>query len=272
MRYIFDHDYHLHTNLSHCAQCEEQTPERLLQYAKDCGLHTLCITDHYWDADVPMVCTKNFYKGQDYNHISLVKPLPKNSDVNVLFGCESDIDYKMTLGIPAKRFADFDFMIIPTTHMHMGGFTYEEKDDPNQARARLWVERFDALLNMDLPFDKVGIAHLATILINKKSKSDLEETLNMIPNDEMERLFSKAAELGVGIELNYDDMLFRDADEVSTLRMFHIAKSCGCKFYCGSDAHTPLRFPKVREVYDNAIRLLDLKESDKFYIKNVKYK
>jgi len=27
-----------------------------------------------------------------------------------------------------------------------------------------------------------------------------------------------------------------------------------------------LRFSKVREVYDNVIRLLDLKESDKFYI------
>ena len=271
MRYVFDHDYHLHTNISPCAKCEEQTPERILQYAKDCGLHTVCITDHYWDSDIPFIKEKNHYVGQNFDRISSCKPLPSGDGVNMLFGCESDMDYKNTLGIPQKRFDDFDFMIVPTTHMHMKGFSIEEKNDSNEARARLWVERLDALLSMDLPFKKVGIAHLATILINKRSKEDLEETLNLIPGDEMERLFSKAASLGVGIELNYDDMLFRDADEKSTLRMFHIAKSCGCKFYCGSDAHTPLRFPKVHEVYDNAIRLLDLKESDKFYIEGVKY-
>lgn len=96
--------------------------------------------------------------------------------------------------------------------------------------------------------------------------------LNMTSSDDMERLFSKASKLGVGIELNYDDMLFRDDDVDTTLRMFRIAKSCGCKFYCGSDAHTPLRFDKVKGVYDNVIELLDLKKSDKFYIKGIKYR
>ena len=272
MRYVFDHDYHLHTNISPCANSPEQTPERLIRYAKDCGLHTVCITDHYWDSTVPFVKEKNHYVGQDFDRISSYKPLPEDKDVNMLFGCESDIDLNMTLGIPESRFNDFDFMIIPTTHMHMNGFTIAADDDSNEARARLWVERLDALLNMELPFGKVGIPHLATLLINKKSKADLEATLNMISNDDMERLFSKAAKLGVGIELNYDDMLFRDADVDITLRMFRIAKSCGCKFYCGSDAHTPLRFDKVRGVYDNVIDLLELKESDKFYIKGIKYR
>ena len=43
-------------------------------------------------------------------------------------------------------------------------------------------------------------------------------------------------------------------------------KEQGCKFYCGSDAHHPEEFVRVKEVFERAIDLLDLKESDKFII------
>lgn len=53
MRYIVDHDLHIHSNLSTCSRCPEQTPERIAQYAVDMGLKTICITDHFWDEKVP---------------------------------------------------------------------------------------------------------------------------------------------------------------------------------------------------------------------------
>ena len=63
-----------------------------------------------------------------------------------------------------------------------------------------------------------------------------------------------------------DDMKFSDAEEDVVLRPFRIAKSCGCKFYCGSDAHHPASFADCRAIFERAIDRLGLRESDKFHI------
>ena len=94
------------------------------------------------------------------------------------------------------------------------------------------------------------------------------QLLDSIPTSEMERLFKKASEKGVGIELNFADMDFKtERRQNSILRIFRIAKEQGCKFYCASDAHHPQDFVRVKEVFERAIDLLDLKESDKFIIR-----
>ena len=82
----------------------------------------------------------------------------------------------------------------------------------------------------------------------------------------MERLFAKAAEVGMGIELNRDDMIFSNEEEDSVLRMFRIAKYQGCKFYLGSDAHTPQWLEGSVPVFERAVEKLGLKESDKYII------
>ena len=38
MRYIFDHDYHIHSWISSCSRDPEQTLERMLRYAQENGL------------------------------------------------------------------------------------------------------------------------------------------------------------------------------------------------------------------------------------------
>ena len=50
----------------------------------------------------------------------------------------------------------------------------------------------------------------------------------------MNRLFTKAAQLGVGIELNSYDMNFTDNESETVLRPYRIVKKCGCKFYLGT--------------------------------------
>ena len=158
----------------------------------------------------------------------------------------------------------------------MHGFTISKEDAPSmEAHARLWVERMDALLSMDIPFRKVGIAHLACSLLARGAEEGFESaeqardaTLDLIPDTEYERVFKKAAELGVGIELNYGDM--RKATE-STLRPFRIAKAQGCKFYCGSDVHHPKDFMGVKEVMEKSFERLGLTEDDKFHIEGYNY-
>ena len=89
--------------------------------------------------------------------------------------------------------------------------------------------------------------------------------LSKIPSEEMERLFSIAAQKGCGIELNQDDMSYSAAEADTVLRMFRIAKACGCKFYLGSDAHIASEFLHAPEIFARAVDDLQLQESDKFH-------
>ena len=90
--------------------------------------------------------------------------------------------------------------------------------------------------------------------------------LDMLPTNELERVFTKAAEKGLGIEVNYGDMLYDANEEDAVLRIFKIAKGCGCKFYLGSDAHDVKTFDLAMEVFDRAIDKIGLEEKDKFIL------
>ena len=266
MRYKIDHDLHIHSQLSACSMHPEQTPENILKHAKDNNLSTLCVTDHYWDSAV--LGASPWYAPQNFEHISKSKPLPQENNVKFLFGAETELTKELTLGIPFSRFNDFDFVIIPTTHFHMNGFTVTEDEYENNTKlAKLWIKRLDYLLDLPLPFEKIGIAHPVCRLINRKSREDYLNTLSLIPDSEMEMIFSKMAKVGLGVELNKGDMSFTDSEADIVLRPFKIAKNCGCKFYLGSDAHKPSAFVGFKDVFERAVTLLDLKESDKFYIK-----
>jgi histidinol phosphatase-like PHP family hydrolase len=198
MKFTFDHDLHIHTHLSTCSGEPEQTVENILEYAKRNNLSKICVTDHYWDENVPGASF--WYQPQNFLHIKKSLPLPKADGIEFLFGCETDVDKNMTLGIPEERYDEFDFIIVPTTHMHMTGFTVDESVGPDcEKRAELWIKRLDAVLNSSLPFEKVGIAHLTTTLISPSSKEATINTLNLIPDSEMRRLFAKAEKLGCGI-------------------------------------------------------------------------
>lgn len=268
MRYIYDHDYHIHSMLSSCSNDPEQSTQRILEYAEQNGLNKLCLTDHFWDETVEGA--SDWYKPQNYAWITKAKPLPQKDGIKFLFGCETDMDKYLHAGISRATIDKMDFAIIPTTHLHMTGFTLSEEDAKSlERRAQLWVERFGALLDMDLPFKKIGVAHLACRLIANTSREDYLNVLEMLPGEAMDRLFAKAAGQGIGIELNAGDMGFEDDEADIVLRMFRIAKKQGCKFYCGSDAHHPAGLDAAKDKFERAIDWLGLTEDDKFHIEGV---
>lgn len=45
------------------------------------------------------------------------------------------MDKNFRLGISEERFDDFDFVIIPTTHLHMMSFTIDENETSVERRA-----------------------------------------------------------------------------------------------------------------------------------------
>ena len=266
MRYQIDHDYHIHSFLSSCSNDPRQHTQYIVSRAAELGLSRIVITDHYWDSEVPGA--PKWYLPQNFEHISTSLPLPTLPDVTFSFGCETELSSECVLACPSSRFDAFDFIVIPTTHLHI-----VDRGAPAEGlvarRAHLWVERLERVLDMPLPFHKIGIAHLSSCLVNWKSKS-MEEylaTLAAIPEEDMERLFARAAALGCGIELNLEDMRKGiKSDLESVLRPFRVAKACGCKFYLGSDAHLPEEFDGFHEIYSHVITALDLTENDKFHI------
>lgn len=268
-KFKIDHDLHIHSQLSSCSSDPEQTTGAILAYARRNGLRTICLTDHFWDASVPGA--SGWYKPQDYDHIAQVLPLPQAPDSRFLFGCEGEMDRNFTVGVAPETFGKFDFVIIPTTHLHMRGFTISEEDAARpERRAELCAERLAALLDSPLPFKKAGVAHLTTSLIaggGKVQQYPLQylDILEMIPDETWGRLFTRAARAGLGIELNIGSQSLRDEDvRRRVLHPYLIARECGCTFYLGSDAHHPKDLEEAMGRFEAMVDGLELEEKDKF--------
>lgn len=265
MKFTYDHDLHIHSKLSSCSNDPTQTNESILSYAQKNGLKTICLTDHYWDERVEGASP--WYAPQNTPHIKEALPLPKADGIRFLFGCETEMRADMTIGISKERFDEFDFVIIPTTHMHMKAFTVPaEYAGKPEGLAELWVKKLEALADMDIPFKKIGIAHLCCYLIGGSDEVLYQKALAAIKDEDLVRVFTKLAEKGAGIELNQGDFFFDHGAKDDILRIFRTAKKCGCKFYLGSDAHHPENFEKAPGFFEKAIELLELTEDDKFIL------
>ena len=258
---FIDHDLHIHSRLSPCSgeKGKTQTPENILKYALENSLRTICVTDHFWDETIE----PRGYANLDYALISQNLPLPQNERVRFLFGCETEMDKNNVIGIAPEHYGRFDFIIIPTVHLHLKGITCVGTESAEE-RAALWCSRLDCALEQPgMPYHKVGIAHLTDTGI---MGGRYLEVLQMISDEQFSRLFRKAADRGVGIELNFD---WRTLDEEQLkihLRPYAIAKEEGCKFYLGSDAHSVPRFEGMRDNFRIIVDALGLDDSHKFHI------
>lgn len=269
MRYIVDHDLHIHSFLSACSRNPEQNPGRMVQYAKENGLKQICVTDHFWDEDqgsgAPCYGEENVFDKKTW-----LGEIPQEDGVKFLFGVETELDRNMRLGLSREHFDVLDFVVIPTTHLNMMGLTLNRYEgDSTKKRAELWVRRLEAVLSMDIPFHKTGIAHLTCNTMAYWSRETELEIYRKIPECEIFRLMTRAAEVGVGIEINSCSMHYRPEEEEEILRIYRIAKECGCKFYCGSDAHQPYELDRAMGLFQKAVDRLDLTEEDKFCIKGL---
>ncbi len=264
MKYKIDHDYHIHSRLSSCSDDPEQTTKRILEYAAANGMNSISVTDHYWDETVPGAW--KWYERQNTEHVKENLPLPQEKGIRFMFGCECEFPKEMIPTISKERFDTFDWIVVPTTHLHMQSIVSSDITDTD-VRASLWVNRLEALLNHRLPWHKVGIAHITCGLIYKTDRVAFCKILDTIKDEDMERLFAKAAKLGVGIEINADCMRYADSEAETVLRPYRIAKNQGCKFYLGSDAHHPSQLEAAPDLFMRGIEALGLTEADKFHVK-----
>lgn len=232
MRYAADHDFHIHSTVSLCCHDDNQTPEAILNYAKENGFKKICLTNHFWDEMVKSEA--DWCDEHNFSAVSSVLPLPKDENVEFLFGCETDMDFTNVLGISEERFDAFDLVVVATTHLHLVGNTVKAEIKTPEEAAFHWLDKIENLLTKDLSFHKIGIAHLTCSHIFGKRT---DESLSLISDNAMYSIFKECSAKGAGIELNVKALNISAEEKEVFLRPYFIAKDCGCKFYLGSDSH-----------------------------------
>lgn len=268
MKFEFNHDLHIHTHLSSCSEDPTETPEAILRYAVDHGLEAVCVNDHFWDASQPMCGYSPWYAPQNFEHISLSKPLPVADGVHFLFGCETEMGADGVIGVAPEHYDAFDFIVVPTTHMHFTDLVSRPEDFTSpQAAAKTWVKRIEYLLRSDLPLHKVGLAHMTTCLLFPSSREQKLATLDAISDAAYTDLFRAVAEKGIGVELNSElggDLESADGSVETILRPYFLAKEAGCKFYLGSDTHRSERLPFAKGIFERVIDRLALTADNQY--------
>lgn len=264
MRYQLDHDIHIHSYISPCADHDpRQTAEAILGYGMTNGFHLLCVTDHLWDKNGPGKCQLWRDQGLDFDKAKEILPLPQADTCRFLFGIEADMDLDGNLALTEKDYDTFDFIILSPSHMHIFRPEIQKGESLIEAHKRCYLARIRQILAKDLPFHKCGLSHFTTELA---CVSDPNGLFDAITDAEYEEIFGMVAERGMGVELNLDPK-YLTADEVSFeqhMRPYRIAKKMGCTFYLGGDSHTPDTFATRVPMFRRAAESLGLTEEDKF--------
>ncbi|MBR7165272.1 MAG: hypothetical protein IKD18_03240 [Clostridia bacterium] len=139
------------------------------------------------------------------------------------------------LAIPGITEAQASAWVAPLRLPALQPFFTQPMEDLAGYLARFLTDSFESLLEHPelhkiLKLIPVAIAHPFQPVAYTKYT---EEILAGIEDSVFRRLFGKAAEMGVGMEIN------PCCNAPQMLRMLKLAKDCGCLFTLGSDAHSP---------------------------------
>ena len=215
-----DHDFHIHSYLSPGSGAEgvTQTAENILKYAEENGFNTICVTDHYWDETVPS--RVGMWRRENTAWIRSILPLPQSERVRFLFGCEADMDIDDVIGVAPEHYADFDFVIIPTNHLHLSGQTCrgdEGKSIEKELKAKGLIKH-------------LGFSFHSTA-------EELEEILKAHPEAEF-----------VQLQLNYADW---ESPSIQSRKIYEVARKYNRKF--------PYSVENDYDVYRIAMQLCSIK-------------
>lgn len=259
MKFQIDHDMHIHSYISPCAGNDpRQTKEAILSYGLTNSFRLLNLADHIWDEKSPWECYNLWLdRGNDMTRARSILPLPQSKYCNFLFGMEIDMDMNGNLAASPEEMEKLDFLVFAPNHLHLKGFTVPETTDMSaETYKKIYMERMDHLLSLNLPFHKSGLAHpLAPCTAHALDAFDL------ISDREYEAMWSRMRDLGMGFEINIGN--YPDEKLERILRPHRIAKAMGCKFYLGGDIHSPEASRGLYAHFQKLVDLLELTEEDK---------
>ncbi len=242
-------DLHIHTNLSSCAM-RDTTAKDYIPAAKTDGLTTLGFSNHLWDSDV--AGASKWYSPQNLEHVlQLKKELPQSGmidGVRVLFGCETEFTYEWKLCLTEEHMALFDYILAPHSHTHQGIVVPQDRVADLRDHAQYLMDSFLALVRHPLAHRITSIAHP---FVPGTKYAIYNATQALIPDSYFREAFCEANEKGIAIEMNGSCITYLPEEEIPNceyVRVYSIAKECGCKFTYGSDSHDHRGSRKIKLV------------------------
>ena len=230
------HDFHIHTHLSVCAK-DSATVEHYADVARKLGLNKLGFADHFWDE----TCGEpwnNFYKRQGLEHVKELKAELAATDFGgamIYFGCETEYNpITKSAAITPAVAEQFDFIIVPNSHTHM--MMPKDLYEPYEKHKQFMIDAYYDIINSDVSKYILAMAHPFSAVCCPYPNEIL---MRLMSDDEYKRVYNATAEKGIAVEINVSGWA-PDKETVESseaLRMFKIAKDCGCKFTFGSDSH-----------------------------------
>lgn len=263
MRYIVDHDLHIHSKISPCSRDDRQCKEAILAYGLTNRFKLVGVTDHFWDLNVDYGDAPGWLDVGEERWRSIL-PLPQSKECRFLFGAEVDMNRHQTIGICERTLGMMDYTLISTGHLHLKNFVTDVSKFPRTPEfvKEYYLGRLKAFLaHEEYPFERMGMTHFHSCIIGEDK---LVQTLGLFSDEELEELFADAARKGVGVELNAESIPNNPEVLEAVLRPYQIAKNQGCKFYLAGDAHHPEAFRITKEMFEHWVDLLGLQESDKW--------
>ena len=264
------HDFHVHTRRSLCSDGTAYVKDYLTHFREQ-GINKVGFTDHFWEGTpIDMITeskgVRNFYTVQNFNYVATIREeiaalSPEEKEgMTIYFGCECDYDpYAHGPAITEAYAEQFDLIIVPNSHTHM--IMPKECYHPYEKHKDFMVQAYMDTINSSLSKYITSMAHPFEAVACPYDNSILGD---MITDDEFRYMFDATAKKEIAIEVNVADMRKKTPQEIedsSIMRMFRLAKECGCKFTFGSDAHEI----KGHYNYSNAdlvADMLGLKEED----------
>ena len=231
-------DIHIHTNISSCA-LNDATVERYIERAKKTDLKVIGFSNHLWDSAISGA--SEWYKPQNVEHVLRLKEqLPPSEEVDgikILFGCETEFTYEGKLCLAEENFELFDYVLLPHSHTHMKVIVPREWIADEKGHAKYLMDSF--MMAVTHPQSK-RILSIAHPFVPGTKYELYNRVQSLIPNSYLFEAFSAAKENGIAIEMNGSCLIYMPNTEIPTceyVRIYSIAKACGCKFTYGSDFH-----------------------------------
>ena len=256
------HDLHMHTSLSYCGK-DEATVENYLRQAPELGLTTLGFTDHMWDDAHPGMPA--WYRQdnvrQNVAHVLQLRPVIeglRDRGVRLLHGCEAEYDLaQRSTALSMEAAERFDFIIASSSHTH--NIMPKAFYDPPRRHAEFMLQAYEDMLRSEVSRYFTAMAHPFHAVCCPYGH---ELPMAQITDDEYRRVFDMTAERGIAVEINIKCVVGHNEERAAALaqqphiRMFRIAKDCGCRFTFGTDCH----FPEAQHMIRHASAIADLLE------------
>jgi histidinol phosphatase-like PHP family hydrolase len=237
---------HIHTDISSCCRSPKQTLENVVKNCLANGIKKIGLADHVWNSDTAP--PSKWYKPMDGSgNLRLHETVHSRKwDLEILVGCEADTQAPGVFGITWKLKEKLDYVVLSASHFHMKEFVAQPTDTSPRGIAEHMLEFFISTVSSGLPD---AIVHP---LFPFGYDSSYEAAIASLSDAELTDAFGIAAENNVGIEINPCSLpnpaRGRIFELETPLRVFSLARTAGCKFTFGSDAHAPEEFKNLQRL------------------------